>query len=171
MKTMQPRITAIVTPDRQLTDTPMTAVVDFATEADLPALADLLYELFTLESDFQPERDKQLRGLKLILDNPALGRLFVLRVDGRVAGMANALITLSTALGEPVVLLEDVIVAAPWRGRGWGRQLIEHVCAWARAQGMARVTLLADRGNAPALAFYERLGFQKSAMVVRRKML
>lgn len=146
-------------------------LVDFATYGDLPVLADLLHELFTLESDFQPERAKQLRGLQLILDTPALGRLFVLRIDGKVAGMANALITVSTAQGAPVLLLEDVIVSRAYRGGGHGRRLVEHVCAWAQAQGMARVTLLADQDNAPALAFYAQLGFEPSAMVVRRKPL
>lgn len=150
---------------------PMTTIVDFATAADLPAMADLLHELFTLESDFQPERDKQLRGLHLILDTPALGQLFVLRVDGKVVGMANALITVSTALGTPVVLLEDVIVSKAQRGDGLGRRLVEQVFDWAKAQGMGRVTLLADEHNAPALAFYAKLGFEKSAMVVRRKQL
>jgi GNAT superfamily N-acetyltransferase len=147
----------------------MNATIDFATSADLPAMADLLHELFTLEADFQPERDKQLAGLRMILDNPALGRLFVLRVDGRIAGMANALITVSTALGAPVLLLEDVIVSRAYRGSGLGRRLVEQVFDWARSQGMARVTLLADQDNAPALAFYESLGFEKSAMAVRRK--
>lgn len=145
--------------------------IDFATAADLPAMADLLHELFTLESDFQPERHKQLAGLRLILANPALGRLFVLRVGGKIAGMANALITVSTAQGAPVLLLEDVIVSRAWRGGGHGRRLVEHVLGWAHGQGMARVTLLADRDNAPALDFYTRLGFEKSAMVVRRKNL
>jgi GNAT superfamily N-acetyltransferase len=145
--------------------------VDFATEADLPAMADLLHELFTLESDFRPERAKQLAGLKLILATPALGRLFVLRIDGKVAGMANALITVSTAQGTPVLLLEDVIVSKAYRGGGLGRKLIEHVLDWARSQGMARVTLLADRDNTPALDFYASLGFEKSAMTVRRKNL
>ena len=149
----------------------MDHIVDFATEADLPAMADLLHELFTLESDFQPERDKQLRGLRLILDTPALGRLFVVRVEGKVAGMANALITVSTALGAPVLLLEDVIIARHYRGCGLGRTLIEHVCSWARVQGLERVTLLADEGNSVALEFYARLGFEKSTMVVRRKVL
>ncbi|MDR1934934.1 MAG: GNAT family N-acetyltransferase, partial [Candidatus Accumulibacter sp.] len=92
--------------------------VDFATAADLEAMADLLAELFALESDFAPEREKQLAGLRLILDDPGIGRLFVLRVDGRVAGMANALLTVSTVEGRRVVLLEDVIVAAGYRGRG-----------------------------------------------------
>jgi len=145
--------------------------ITMATAAELEALADLLAELFTLESDFSPERDKQLRGLRLILDNPQLGRLFVLRVDDQIAGMANALLTISTAEGCPVLLLEDVIVKAPWRGRGLGRQLVEHVFDWARAAGITRVTLLADRGNAPALAFYERVGFCRSNMRVLRKNL
>lgn len=145
--------------------------VGFATAADLPVLADLLAALFTLESDFQPERDKQLAGLGLILAHPELGRLFVLRHAGRVVGMANALITVSTAEGGQVLLLEDVILGPEGRGRGWGRLLVESVLAWAREQGMTRVTLLADRANAPALAFYERLGFQPSAMTVLRRPL
>jgi GNAT superfamily N-acetyltransferase len=137
----------------------------------LPQLADLLAELFALESDFQPDRDKQLRGLRLILDEPALGRLFVLRVDGQVAGMANALVTVSTAEGGRVLLLEDVIVGRAHRGGGLGRKLVEHVQDWAKQQGMTRVTLLADRDNAPALDFYCALGFEGSHMTVLRKNL
>ena len=147
----------------------MKIAIDFATADDTETLADLLAELFTLESDFQPERDKQLRGLRLILDNPKIGRLFVLRVDQQIAGMANALITVSTAEGCSVVLLEDVIVKAEFRGQKLGRRLVEHVLDWAVAEGMPRVTLLADCDNAPALAFYERLGFTSSAMRVLRK--
>ena len=152
-----------------MTSIAMNATIDFATYADLDAMADLLSELFALESDFRPERDKQFRGLRLILDNPPIGRLFVLRVEGKVAGMANALITVSTAEGGPVLLLEDVIVKAGFRGRQLGRRLVEHVLDWARANGMPRITLLADKDNAPALAFYARLGFAPSAMKVLRK--
>lgn len=138
---------------------------------DLSALADLLAELFALERDFQPDRGRQLAGLRLIADNPALGRLFVLRVDGRVAGMANALITVSTAEGGRVLLLEDVILSQASRGAGLGRRLVSHVLAWAAAEGLCRVTLLADRDNAPALAFYRRLGFETSNMTVLRRAL
>ncbi|MDR1661796.1 MAG: GNAT family N-acetyltransferase [Azoarcus sp.] len=143
--------------------------IDFATPDDLEAMADLLAELFTLESDFSPQREKQLAGLRLILGDPRVGKLFVLRVDGRVAGMANALLTVSTAEGRRVVLLEDVIVAAGYRGRGFGGRLVERVVAWAAENGLPRITLLADKDNAPALAFYERMGFRHSAMRVLRK--
>ena len=145
--------------------------IDFATAEDLPQLADLLTELFALESDFTPDRAKQLRGLAAILAEPQLGRLFVLRVDGQVAGMANALITISTSEGGKVLLLEDVIVSHAHRGGGLGRKLIDHVLDWAKQQGMTRVTLLADRDNAPALDFYRKLGFGRSNMTVLRKPL
>ena len=138
---------------------------------DLDQLADLLAELFTLESDFYPDREKQLCGLRLILDNPALGRLFVLRDWGRVAGMANVLVTISTAEGCQVAVLEDVIVRYEYRGKGLGRLLVEHVLAWAKMKGMARVTLLADRDNKTALGFYRKLGFEHSHMVVLRRRL
>lgn len=145
--------------------------ISFATAADLPALCDLLAELFTLESDFQPDRSRQLAGLELIMANPSLGRLFVLRVDGQVAGMANALITVSTVQGGRVLLLEDVILGKAHRGGGLGRRLVEHVLDWAASQGMTRVTLLADKDNAPALGFYQRLGFETSSMTVLRRCL
>lgn len=147
----------------------MDVTIDFAAAADLEAMADLLGELFALESDFRPARDKQIAGLRLLLDTPELGRLFVLRADGRVAGMANALITVSTAEGTRVALLEDVILHAEFRGRGLGRLLVDHIVRWATENGLPRITLLADQDNAPALAFYARMGFAPSAMRVLRK--
>ena len=143
--------------------------IGFAEAADLEALAELLFELFTLESDFMPQREKQLAALRSILEHPDRGRVFVARDENVVVGMANAQIGISTAEGGPVLILEDVILAAGHRGNGHGRQLVEHVLRWAASEGMSRVTLLADRDNAAALAFYQRLGFEESAMVVRRR--
>jgi hypothetical protein len=98
--------------------------IDFAAGTDIEAMADLLHELFTLESDFQPQRAKQLGALRWILDHPAHGRLFVLRDAGGVVGMANALISISTAEGGAVLILEDVIFGAgcgvlTWVIRTW----------------------------------------------------
>lgn len=149
----------------------MNVQIDFANEDDLPYLADLLAELFALESDFQLDREKQMRGLRLILNDPEIGRLFVLRVDGKVTGMANALITISTEEGGPVVLLEDIIISGTHRGMGLGRRLFDHVVAWAQGLGMKRVTLLADGDNRSALAFYNNLEFELSKMVVLRQPL
>ncbi|MCX7896493.1 MAG: GNAT family N-acetyltransferase [Rhodocyclaceae bacterium] len=146
-------------------------IIDYATAADLPAMADLLEELFSLEADFVPMRDRHLSGLRLILADPGRGRLFVARSGAQVIGMANVLITVSTALGAHVAILEDVIVAPAFRRQGIGRRLLDTVIDWARKHGLARITLLADGDNGCALAFYERMGFTASSMVVRRFML
>jgi len=146
-------------------------LISFATQADLPALCDLLTALFTLEQDFTPDRVRQTEGLHLLLNNPQFGRLFVARMDHRVVAMANVLINISTAEGGRVAVLEDVIVAQEYRGQGLGRRLVEHVLAWCTAEGLSRVTLLADRDNVPALAFYRHLGFEPSNMTVLRRSL
>ena len=52
--------------------------IDTATEADVPALADLLSILFAQESEFTPNPEAQRRGLLAIVTNPAVG---VLRSD------------------------------------------------------------------------------------------
>lgn len=105
-----------------------------ADSRDLPDLVALLGELFARERDFTPDPEKQMRALRLILAHPEQGRLFVLRDGGRAIGMANALFTISTAEGGPVVLLEDVILSGHYRNQGLGRRLVEHVLDWARGQ-------------------------------------
>src|SRR2546430_5869175 len=74
-------------------------VIEPATEADLDELSEMLGGLFAQESDFRPDKDKQLRGLRLIFEQPSRGRVFVLRRDGAIVGMINLLFTISTAEG------------------------------------------------------------------------
>jgi GNAT superfamily N-acetyltransferase len=143
--------------------------IDNACAEDLPAMVGLLNELFSIERDFIPDAAKQERGLRLILDNPAIGRIFVVRVEGRAVGMASLLFTVSTAEGGLAAVLEDVIVAAPYRRLKVGRRLVRHVRQWAQEQGVIRLTLLADKSNGAALRFYESEGFASSeTMVVYR---
>lgn len=142
-----------------------------AREEDVPAMAGLLSELFSLEKDFRPDLDKQMRGLRLLLKQPQLGRLFVASTDDGVVGMVSLLFTVSTAEGGPAAILEDMIVASAYRGQGIGRRLVEHVLDRAAKLGNTRVTLLADRHNAAALGFYRALGFADSNMQVIRKTL
>ncbi len=53
--------------------------IDTARPEDLPALSNLLAELFSLETDFAVDRDRQIRGLRMILDAPERGTLLVAR--------------------------------------------------------------------------------------------
>lgn len=142
--------------------------IEQATLEDLPQLADLLYDLFTQEADFVPNRAKQLRGLRLILEQPNRGRIFVLRLNGVILGMINLLFTISTAEGGFVILLEDVVVHRDYRGKGYGDKLLQHALAYARKKDFLRITLLTDRLNEEGQRFFKKHGFFVSKMIPMR---
>jgi len=135
---------------------------------DLPQLCELLTELFGQEADFAPNQDKQMAGLRLILETPNMGRLFVLRQEGIVVGMINVLITISTHQGGIVLLLEDLIVRHAWRRRGAASALIRHAVAFANSIGAPRITLLTDSSNERAIRLYQKHGFSASKMLAMR---
>jgi GNAT superfamily N-acetyltransferase len=142
--------------------------VEPATEEDLPALADLLHELFSKESDFRPDQIKQLRGLRLIIEQPNKGRIFVLRSYGKLLGMINLLFTISTAEGGAVIILEDLIVVQDHRSAGLGSQLLDYALDFARQKDFRRITLLTDRLDEPAKKFFQQHGFRESGMTPMR---
>ncbi len=142
-----------------------------AVESDVPRCAELLGILFSQEHEFAPDAEAQSRGVSMIINNPALGRIFVAEVDGVIQGMVMLLFTVSTFLGKKVALLEDMVVVPEWRGMGLGSRLIDHAVEFTRREGFGRITLLTDRDNDPAQLFYSSKGFITSEMVVFRKLL
>lgn len=142
-----------------------------ATLADIPVLCKLLAELFSQEVEFVPNPAAQTQGLTRIINNPELGVILVYREGQEILAMLNLLYTVSTALGERVALLEDLVVFAEARGAGVGTQLLNYAIDFAQQQGCKRITLLTDADNIAAQRFYARQGFTLSSMQVMRLML
>ncbi len=134
-------------------------------------MAELLADLFAAEPEFTADQAKQMRGLRLILEQPNRGRIFVLRNSSRIIGMINLLITISTAEGGFVLLLEDLVVHADHRGQGHGGRLLNHAVGFAREKGFVRITLLTHRDDERVVAFYRRHGFVASEMMIMRLLL
>jgi GNAT superfamily N-acetyltransferase len=142
--------------------------IEPATIEDLPSLARLLMDLFADESDFRPDYNAQMRGLRLILEQPSRGRILVLRSAAQIIGMINLLFTISTAEGSFVILLEDLIVHKDFRGQGFGSELLKYAMDYARKKDFLRITLLTDQMSEESRAFFEKHGFQRSDMVPMR---
>jgi GNAT superfamily N-acetyltransferase len=142
--------------------------IEPATIEDLPSLTELLMDLFAQESDFRPDYNAQMRGLRLLLEQPNRGRIFVLRSANRIIGMINLLFTISTAEGGFVILLEDLIIDRNFRNQGLGSELLKYAIDYAKQKDFLRITLLTDRISEPSLSFFEKHGFQRSAMVPMR---
>lgn len=144
-------------------------IIRSAARSDLDALVSLLGVLFSIEADFRPDPERQRRGLLRALTDPDRAGVLVAERAGAVIGMVTAQLVVSTAEGGASAWIEDMVVAAPERGRGVGRRLLEAIEAWATARGASRLQLLADRDNAPALAFYARLGWSPTRLVCLRR--
>ena len=143
-------------------------VIEPATEADLDELSGMLGDLFAQEGDFRPDKEKQLRGLRLIFEQPSRGRVFVLRRNGAIVGMINLLFTISTAEGGFVILLEDLVVHQKYQGKGYGSKLLQHAIDFAKQKNFLRVTLLTDRPENMAQEFFRHHGFVESSMIPMR---
>lgn len=145
--------------------------VEPATIEDLDALVALVMELMDLQDDFLPNRENQNKGIRLVLEDPSRGRIFVLRNGDRIIGMVNLLFTISTAVGGFVILMEDVVVHPDHRSQGYGSLLLEHVFDFARQKDFRRITILTDKLSANSQGFFKKHGFEFSHLIPMRRLI
>ncbi len=139
------------------------------TEADLSDVAAL----------FQAWQDEDsVWGLRAEPAERLRGRMgeffFVARVGGRAAGFAVGKLDDEPFCiypnGETYLEVEDVFVAADFRGRGVGTALMKSLIAAAESKGIPRFHLYsASKRWQHSAGFYERFGFQVWAFQMFRK--
>ena len=145
------------------------AVIRNATKSDLAVLCDLLAQLFSIEVDFEVNRDKQLKGLELLLQDSSRSRVFVAEVEGRLVAMCTLQLLVSTASGGQSAWIEDVIVDQGYRQQGIGTRLLNQVIVWCDENQVQRIQLLADDTNIPAQQFYKHENWQPTQLRAWRK--
>ena len=145
--------------------------IEIATTSDVPKLCTLLDYLFSQEVEFKPNHKIQSRGLKKIINNNNIGNVFVAKKNKKIIGMVILLYTVSTALGEQVALLEDMVVSPNERELGIGSMLLDHAVKYATEKGCKRITLLTDKINIRAQKFYKQHKFNRSSMIPFRMII
>lgn len=65
----------------------------------------------------------------------------------------------------------SLAVAERCRGRGFGAQLMSACEDWVRARGIPKVQLMVRSENSDVLSFYDRIGYDRSDVVVLGKRL
>jgi ribosomal-protein-alanine N-acetyltransferase len=98
-------------------------------------------------------RDMYVRELQ----NPDVSFLYVLRLDGHIAGFCSFWLVLDE------VHINNLAVLREYQGQGLGTALLQHVLEAGAGRGAERATLEVRRSNAQARRLYERLGFRVAA--------
>jgi GNAT superfamily N-acetyltransferase len=129
-----------------------------AAETDVPAIRSLIRELAEYEREpaqaVAAEADLLRDGF-----GPAKRYSCVMAFwDGEVAGFAFYFHNYSTWQGRRGLYLEDLFVRPPLRGKGIGKALLVELARIAVREGCGRFQWQVLDWNAPAIAFYERLG-------------
>jgi GNAT superfamily N-acetyltransferase len=82
----------------------------------------------------------------------------VVEVDGDIAGMAIWFLNYSTWQGKHGIYLEDLFIKPEFRGRGYGKALLQHLARICDEQGYGRFQWWVLDWNSPAIEFYRSLG-------------
>ncbi len=138
-------------------------IIRTAQDDDVKQMAGLLAELFSIEDDFVIDTEKQIFGLQRLFET-SYSTVLVAQMDHCVVGMVSMQSLVSTAMGERVGLIEDMIVTRDFRRMGIGRMLLKAMIHISEDLGYARLSLGADMRNDEALAFYRTFGFETSNM-------
>ena len=134
-------------------------VIRKATRDDVPAILTLVKELATYEKDpdavVATEEDFLRDGFGEV---PAFHVLLAEGEQEGVVGFAFYFFSYSTWVGRKCLYLEDLFVKPSSRGRGTGVALMKALARVAVETHCGRFTWQVLDWNAPAIAFYERLG-------------
>ncbi|RUT66241.1 GNAT family N-acetyltransferase [Morganella morganii] len=138
-----------------------------ATLNDTDRIAELYQQLFALMAGYQPDRwcpAEQDRGF---IENAVADEKFCLLVaetEGCITGFVFAQ-TQDTSPYTCVVprrfgYIFDIVVDPVVRGQGTGKELLDAVKVWSKAQGHTHLELSVLPENTGALRLYEREGYQ-----------
>jgi len=82
----------------------------------------------------------------------------LVEVDGGIAGMAIWFLNYSTWQGKHGIYLEDLFIKPEFRGRGFGKALLQHLARICEEKGYGRFQWWVLDWNSPAIEFYRSLG-------------
>ena len=97
--------------------------------------------------------------------------LLVAEIAGRVVGLMH--VFARPAIENPrEAVVQAIVVEAPYRRCGVGRELMTAAEDWGREHGCRSVVLSSNTARAPAHAFYAALGYRVSAtsLVLRKEL-
>lgn len=140
-------------------DTPAVSAIRPGTEADIPALHNLIQELAVYERAEDLVSVTQAQRLQHFREGQF--QFLVAEHDARIVGIALYFFRYSTWRGR-LLYLEDLIVTETERGQHLGKALFDATLQAARDHGAVGMVWQVLDWNTPALNFYERYGTEFS---------
>ena len=129
----------------------------FASEEDVKLILQFIRELAEYEKMLQEVVATEELLRQWIFEKQKAEVIFVLE-DGQEVGFALFFHNFSTFLGRAGLYLEDLFVLPEYRGRGYGKGLLQKLASIAVERGCGRLEWSCLDWNTPSIDFYKSLG-------------
>lgn len=131
--------------------------IRFATREDIHLILELVKEL----ADYEKMLHEVVATEKLMEEwifDKQKAEVIIGEEDGKPVGMALFFHNFSTFLGRAGIYLEDLFVRPEYRGRGYGKALLQKLAQIAVERGCGRLEWWCLDWNEPSIKFYKSLG-------------
>ena len=129
----------------------------FATEKDTALILQFIKELASYEKMLSEVVADEAALKEWIFEKQKAEVIFALE-DGKEVGFALFFHNFSTFLGRAGIYLEDLYVKPEYRGKGYGKALIQTLAKIAVERGCGRLEWCCLDWNKPSIDFYLSLG-------------
>jgi GNAT superfamily N-acetyltransferase len=132
-----------------------------AKESDLRAIEKLLEDLINAMDDTEGIDTKiALKNYERLL-NDAGSHFLVAAREGTPVGFINFTVRQTILHQGPSALIDELVVAEEYRGKGVGRQLVQAAIEKCRRLGCSEVEVSTEKTNLKAREFYKQCGFEE----------
>lgn len=126
--------------------------------ADVPTLFNLIKALADYENLSHTVTGTVTELEAHLFGNPPRIEAVMAEVNARAVGFALFFYNYSTFLTRPGLYLEDLFVLSDYRRLGIGKAMLKYLARLAVERGCGRLEWSVLDWNAPAIAFYEKMG-------------
>jgi GNAT superfamily N-acetyltransferase len=136
-----------------------------AKKSDLPAIGKLLEDLTNAMDDTEGiETGIAIKTCERLMDDTS-SHILVAAMEGTPVGLINLTIRQTILHRSPSALIDELVVAEEYRGKGVGKQLVLAALEKCRQLGCCEVEVSTEKTNSKAREFYKRCDFEERGML------
>ena len=140
-------------------------IIREAKESDLLTIRQLTFELIETMGDTEGIDIKLIAENCRNLLNEANSYILVAEIEGVVAGFINFTTRKTISHRGLSGLIDELIVAKSYRGKGVGKQLLSSAIEKSRQLGCCEVEVSTEKTNIKAREFYRQCGFTERGVL------
>jgi GNAT superfamily N-acetyltransferase len=136
-----------------------------ATESDLPVIRKLLAELVNAIDDTEGIDIGIALKTCSSLSKDASSHFLVAEIEGSPVGFINFTIRQTMLHRSPSALIDELVVAKEYQGKGVGKQLVVAAIEKCKQLGCCEVEVSTEKTNVKARKFYKKCGFTERGIL------